>query len=65
VTAASWPAAPALPAAAAVTTPRGKKLKDGQGRPLWRPGVTGGDPSDILGYGYTVNQPGCRRGRHR
>ncbi|MBK3399398.1 MULTISPECIES: phage major capsid protein [Methylobacterium] len=33
-----------------------KKLKDGQGRPLWRPGVTGGDPSDILGYGYTVNQ---------
>ena len=33
-----------------------KKLTDGQGRPLWRPGVTGGDPSDILGYGYTVNQ---------
>ncbi|PLR25071.1 phage major capsid protein [Caulobacter zeae] len=33
-----------------------KKLKDGQGRPLWRPGVTGGDPNDILGYGYTINQ---------
>lgn len=33
-----------------------KKLKDGQGRPLWRPGVTGGDPNDILGYSYTVNQ---------
>ena len=33
-----------------------KKLKDGQGRPLWRPGVTGGDANDILGYGYTINQ---------
>jgi HK97 family phage major capsid protein len=33
-----------------------KKLKDGEGRPLWRPGVTGGDPNDILGYGYTINQ---------
>lgn len=33
-----------------------KKLKDGQGRPLWRPGVTGGDPNDVLGYGYTINQ---------
>jgi HK97 family phage major capsid protein len=33
-----------------------KKLKDSQGRPLWRPGVTGGDPNDILGYGYTINQ---------
>ena len=33
-----------------------KKLKDSTGRPLWRPGVTGGDPNDILGYGYTINQ---------
>jgi HK97 family phage major capsid protein len=33
-----------------------KKLKDSQGRPLWRPGVTGGDPADVLGYGYTINQ---------
>ncbi|TFZ59324.1 phage major capsid protein [Methylorubrum sp. Q1] len=33
-----------------------KKLKDSQGRPLWRPGVTGGDANDILGYGYTINQ---------
>lgn len=33
-----------------------KKLKDSQGRPLWRPGVTGGDPNDILGYKYTINQ---------
>jgi HK97 family phage major capsid protein len=33
-----------------------KKLKDGQGRPLWRPGVTSGDPNDILGYTYTINQ---------
>ena len=32
-----------------------KKLKDGDGRPLWRPGVTGSDPDDILGYGYTIN----------
>lgn len=33
-----------------------KKLKDADGRPLWRPGVTGGDANDILGYGYTINQ---------
>ncbi len=33
-----------------------KKLKDSQGRPLWRPGVTGGDANDILGYRYTINQ---------
>ncbi|RVU17490.1 phage major capsid protein [Methylobacterium oryzihabitans] len=33
-----------------------KKLKDSQGRPLWRPGVTGGDPADILNYGFTINQ---------
>ncbi|MGY2051688.1 phage major capsid protein [Methylobacterium sp. JK268] len=33
-----------------------KKLKDAQGRPLWRPGVSGGDPADILNYGYTINQ---------
>lgn len=33
-----------------------KKLKDSTGRPLWRPGVTGGDANDILGYGYAINQ---------
>lgn len=33
-----------------------KKLKDQDGRPLWRPGITGGDPADVLGYGYTINQ---------
>lgn len=33
-----------------------KKLEDEQHRPLWRPGVTGKDPDDILGYGYTINQ---------
>jgi HK97 family phage major capsid protein len=33
-----------------------KKLVDSQGRPLWRPGVTGGDANDILGYRYTINQ---------
>jgi HK97 family phage major capsid protein len=33
-----------------------KKLKDTTGKPLWRPGVSGGDAADILGYGYVVNQ---------
>lgn len=33
-----------------------KKMKDGQDRPLWRPGITGGDPADILNYGYQINQ---------
>lgn len=33
-----------------------KKLKDADGRPIWRPGLTGGDPADILGYPYTINQ---------
>ncbi len=33
-----------------------KKLKDADGRPLWRPGLTGGDANDILGYAYTINQ---------
>jgi HK97 family phage major capsid protein len=33
-----------------------KKLVDSQGRPLWRPGMGGGDPDNILGYGYTINQ---------
>jgi HK97 family phage major capsid protein len=37
-----------------------KKLKDGQSRPLWLPGLAGMDgpmsrPS-LLGYGYTINQ---------
>lgn len=33
-----------------------KKLKDGDGRPLWRPGVTGADPDNILNYPYVINQ---------
>lgn len=33
-----------------------KKLKDGDGRPLWLPGVAGGDPATILENGYTINQ---------
>jgi HK97 family phage major capsid protein len=33
-----------------------KKLKDGQGRPLWLPDVAGSAPAQIMGYGYTINQ---------
>lgn len=33
-----------------------KKLKDGDDRPLWRPGVSGADANDILNYPYTINQ---------
>lgn len=33
-----------------------KKLKDGDGRPLWLPGVATGDPNTILGDPYTINQ---------
>ncbi|ONG58804.1 hypothetical protein BKE38_01870 [Pseudoroseomonas deserti] len=33
-----------------------KKLKDGQGRPLWSPGVAVGAPDTINGYGYSINQ---------
>lgn len=33
-----------------------KKLKDGQGRPLWIPSVAGGAPATIGNYPYTINQ---------
>lgn len=33
-----------------------RKLKDGQGRPLWEPSVQAGVPDALLGYQYTVNQ---------
>ncbi len=33
-----------------------KKLKDGEGRPLWVPGVAVREPDTILGYGYAVDQ---------
>lgn len=34
----------------------GKKMKDGEGRPIWMPGVSGQAPAEILGYRYTPNQ---------
>lgn len=33
-----------------------KKLKDGEGRPLWQPGLVTREPDTLLGYPYTVNQ---------
>ncbi len=33
-----------------------KKLKDGQGRPLWLAGLAGKEPDTINGYPYTLNQ---------
>ena len=33
-----------------------KKLKDGNQRPIWVPGVSGEAPAEINGYGYTINQ---------
>ena len=33
-----------------------KKLKDGEGRPLWVPGVAVKEPDRILGYRYAVDQ---------
>ncbi|MFF8034917.1 phage major capsid protein [Streptomyces sp. NPDC016626] len=33
-----------------------RKLKDGQGRPLWEPSIQVGVPDGLLGYRYTVNQ---------
>ena len=37
-----------------------KKLKDGQARPLWLPGLSGLDGpigrNSLMGYGYTINQ---------
>ncbi|MEV3946979.1 phage major capsid protein [Streptomyces halstedii] len=32
-----------------------RKLKDGQGRPLWEPSVQVGVPSSLLGYGVTID----------
>lgn len=32
-----------------------RKLKDGEGRPLWQPGLAVGEPSTILGKGYVIN----------
>ena len=32
------------------------KLKDGNGRPLWLPGVSGEVPAEILDHAYTINQ---------
>lgn len=33
-----------------------KKLKDGEGRPLWLPGIAVREPDTILGYRYHINQ---------
>lgn len=33
-----------------------KKLKDGEGRPLWNPGLALREPDTLLGYGYVINQ---------
>lgn len=33
-----------------------KKLKDGEGRPLWQAGLSVKEPDNLLGYGYVINQ---------
>lgn len=33
-----------------------KKMKDGEGRPLWVPGLVTREPDTLLGYPYTINQ---------
>ena len=33
-----------------------KKLKDADGRPLWVPGLSSGEPDAILRYPYVINQ---------
>lgn len=33
-----------------------KQLKDGEGRYLWLPGTTSGEPATLLGYRYVINQ---------
>ncbi|MCZ4269012.1 phage major capsid protein [Rhodobacteraceae bacterium G21628-S1] len=33
-----------------------KKMKDGEGRPIWVPGISSEAPAEILNYGYTINQ---------
>jgi HK97 family phage major capsid protein len=32
-----------------------RKLKDGEGRPLWQPALTAGEPATILGRPYVIN----------
>lgn len=32
-----------------------RKLKDGEGRPLWQPGLAVREPDSILGYSYVIN----------
>ncbi|KAA0017113.1 phage major capsid protein [Salinicola corii] len=33
-----------------------KKLKDGEGRPIWVPGVATKEPDTLAGYAYAINQ---------
>jgi HK97 family phage major capsid protein len=33
-----------------------RQIKDGDGRPLWQPGVGEGAPNTIFGYPYVINQ---------
>ena len=33
-----------------------RQLKDGEGRPLWQPGLIAGAPDSIFGYPYLINQ---------
>jgi HK97 family phage major capsid protein len=33
-----------------------RKLKDGESRPIWQPGVAAGEPDNILGKPYYINQ---------
>lgn len=32
-----------------------RKIKDGNGNPIWQPGLVAGAPDQILGYGYVIN----------
>lgn len=33
-----------------------RKLKDGESRPLWQPGLTSKEPAALMGFPYTINQ---------
>jgi HK97 family phage major capsid protein len=33
-----------------------RQLKDGEGRPLWQPGIAAGAPDTIFGFPYLINQ---------
>lgn len=33
-----------------------RKLKDGEGRPLWNAGIAGGSPDTLFDFPYTINQ---------